>query len=50
MSYCTYVNNNISEEADYLLHKHYHDHQYGFPIDNDDEFLGDCFWKLTRRA
>lgn len=40
MSYCDYVNNNPSESADYLLHKHYHDNQYGFQIDDDDELFG----------
>jgi DNA-3-methyladenine glycosylase I len=40
MSYCNYVNNNPSELPDYLLHKHYHDHQYGFQIDDDDELFG----------
>lgn len=40
MSYCDYVNNNPSELPDYLLHKHYHDHQYGFQIDDDDELFG----------
>jgi DNA-3-methyladenine glycosylase I len=40
MSYCTFVNNNHSEQPDDLLHKHYHDHQYGFPIDHDDELFG----------
>jgi DNA-3-methyladenine glycosylase I len=48
MSYCTYVNNNISEEADYLLHKHYHDHQYGFPIDNDDELFGRLLLEINQ--
>jgi DNA-3-methyladenine glycosylase I len=40
MSYCNYVNNNPSELSDYLLHKQYHDHQYGFQIDDDDELFG----------
>jgi DNA-3-methyladenine glycosylase I len=40
MSYCSYVNNNPSEQPDFLLHKHYHDHQYGFPIEDDDELFG----------
>lgn len=40
MSYCSFINNSVSEQTDYLLHKHYHDHQYGFPIDNDDELFG----------
>lgn len=40
MSYCSFINNSVSEQSDYLLHKHYHDHQYGFPIDDDDELFG----------
>jgi len=40
MSYCNYVNHNSSEHSDFLLNKHYHDHQYGFPIEDDDELLG----------
>ena len=40
MSYCHYVNNNSSELPDYLLHKQYHDHQYGFQIDDDGELFG----------
>jgi DNA-3-methyladenine glycosylase I len=40
MSYCNYVNHHSSENSDFLLNKHYHDHQYGFPIEDDDELLG----------
>ncbi|CAG5009887.1 DNA-3-methyladenine glycosylase 1 [Dyadobacter sp. CECT 9275] len=40
MSYCNYVNNTVSEHPDYLLHKHYHDNQYGFQILDDDELFG----------
>ena len=40
MSYCHYINNQVSEQPDYLLNKHYHDHQYGFPIEEDDELFG----------
>ena len=40
MSYCTYVNNNPSEQPDYFLHKQYHDHAYGFPIKDDNELFG----------
>ena len=40
MSYCSYIQNNPSEHPDYLLNKHYHDNQYGFPIENDDELFG----------
>jgi len=40
MSYCNYIKNSVSELSDYLLNKHYHDHQYGFPIEEDDELFG----------
>lgn len=48
MSYCNYVNNNPSELPDYLLHKHYHDHQYGFQIDNDDELFGRLILEINQ--
>nr|WP_295929663.1 DNA-3-methyladenine glycosylase I [uncultured Dyadobacter sp.] len=48
MSYCTYVNNNPSEQADYLLHKHYHDNQYGFPIEDDDELFGRLLLEINQ--
>ena len=48
MSYCSYVNNNSSEQPDYLLHKHYHDHQYGFPIDSDDELFGRLILEINQ--
>lgn len=48
MSYCNYVNQNIYEQADYLLHKHYHDHQYGFPIDSDDELFGRLILEINQ--
>ncbi|TDE10026.1 DNA-3-methyladenine glycosylase I [Dyadobacter psychrotolerans] len=40
MSYCSFIQNNISEQSDYLLNKHYHDNQYGFSIEDDDELFG----------
>lgn len=48
MSYCDYVNNNPSELPDYLLHKHYHDHQYGFTIDDDDELFGRLILEINQ--
>ncbi|SDG00681.1 DNA-3-methyladenine glycosylase I [Dyadobacter soli] len=48
MSYCTYVNNNPSEQADYLLHKHYHDNHYGFPIEDDDELFGRLLLEINQ--
>jgi len=37
MSYCRAID--IIKTADRELHKIYHDTQYGFPIDNDDELF-----------
>lgn len=37
MSYCTYVNGLTKEEAN--AHKIYHDTQYGFPINDDNELF-----------
>ncbi|QRR02722.1 DNA-3-methyladenine glycosylase I [Dyadobacter sandarakinus] len=48
MSYCTYVNSNPSDQADYLLHKYYHDNQYGFPIDDDDELFGRLLLEINQ--
>lgn len=48
MSYCSYVNNQISEQPDFLLHKHYHDNQYGFPIDSDDELFGRLLLEINQ--
>jgi len=48
MSYCDYINNNPSDSPDYLLNKHYHDHQYGFPIDDDDELLGRLILEINQ--
>lgn len=48
MSYCTFVNNTIAETADALLHKQYHDHQYGFPIEDDDELFGRLLLEINQ--
>jgi DNA-3-methyladenine glycosylase I len=48
MSYCSYINNNVSEQPDYLLHKHYHDNQYGFPIESDDELFGRLILEINQ--
>lgn len=46
MSYCTYVNN--LKEGEQPEHKHYHDTQYGFPIDNDDELFGRLILEINQ--
>lgn len=48
MSYCTFVNNTLAETADALLHKQYHDHQYGFPIGDDDELFGRLLLEINQ--
>lgn len=48
MSYCSFINNNISETSDYLLHKHYHDNQYGFQITDDDELFGRLILEINQ--
>jgi DNA-3-methyladenine glycosylase I len=48
MSYCNYVNTSLVQNADFLLHKHYHDHQYGFPIDSDDELFGRLILEINQ--
>src|SRR6476469_3360784 len=37
MSYCTAIH--TMKADDQLLHKQYHDHYYGFPINDDDELF-----------
>ena len=37
MSYCTYVNNLPPDEPN--VHRHYHDHAYGFPLYDDNELF-----------
>lgn len=48
MSYCNYVNNNASDNADFLLNKHYHDNQYGYDIDDDDELFGRLILEINQ--
>ncbi|CAG5071844.1 DNA-3-methyladenine glycosylase 1 [Dyadobacter sp. CECT 9623] len=48
MSYCDYINNNISELSDFLLNKEYHDNHYGYPIDDDDELFGRLLLEINQ--
>lgn len=49
MSYCQYIiQNEGSENADYLLNKHYHDHQYGYAIESDDELFGRLLLEINQ--
>jgi DNA-3-methyladenine glycosylase I len=47
MSYCDYIQKGGTDEA-FLLHKHYHDTQYGFPIDSDDELFGRLILEINQ--
>lgn len=46
MSYCTFVQS-ITTEKD-LIHKNYHDHHYGFPIENDDALFGRLILEINQ--
>lgn len=43
-SYCQYVNTLPLEN----VHRQYHDHQYGFKIDNDDELFGRLILEINQ--
>lgn len=44
MSYCTYCKDKDPSN----LHRVYHDFQYGFPIDNDDELFGRLILEINQ--
>lgn len=47
MSYCKAIESmQPIERRD--LHKNYHDHHYGFPIDNDDELFGRLIMEINQ--
>ena len=46
MSYCTAIE--TMQEPRKSLHKNYHDHQYGFPIHNDDELFGRLLMEINQ--
>ena len=48
MSYCAFINDSPAETADALLHKHYHDQQYGFSIEEDDELFGRLLLEINQ--
>jgi DNA-3-methyladenine glycosylase I len=48
MSYCDYVNQTVSEKSDFLLHQYYHNHQYGFPIEDDNELFGRLLLEINQ--
>lgn len=45
MSYCEFVD--LIESSD-NVHKHYHDHLYGFPIEDDNELLGRLILEINQ--
>ncbi len=47
MSYCDYIANGGNDEA-YRVNKIYHDTQYGFPLENDDELFGRLILEINQ--
>jgi len=47
MSYCSVIETMQSEERK-ALHKHYHDHHYGFPIHDDNELFGRLILEINQ--
>lgn len=47
MSYCSAIETIPSEERK-ALHKHYHDHHYGFPIHDDNELFGRLILEINQ--
>lgn len=39
LPYCSFIDSGDENANGYALHKYYHDHLYGFPIDSDDELF-----------
>lgn len=44
MSYCTYCESETAK----AVHKEYHDHHYGFPINNDNELFGRLILEINQ--
>lgn len=47
MSYCFTIDTLVPEERK-SLHKHYHDHHYGFPIHDDNELFGRLVMEINQ--
>lgn len=47
MSYCKSIEN-MPESEKKALHKRYHDHFYGFPIENDHELFGRLIMEINQ--
>ncbi|HEV7351316.1 DNA-3-methyladenine glycosylase I [Telluribacter sp.] len=48
MSYCDYINLSPTPTSDYLLHRYYHDNQYGFPLEDDNELFGRLLLEINQ--
>lgn len=46
MSYCSAIDHMPEERK--ALHKNYHDHYYGFPIDDDNELFGRLIMEINQ--
>ena len=46
MTYCDYINTIAGEQQQ--LHKEYHDNQYGFPLQNDDELFERLMFEINQ--
>ena len=46
MTYCDYIQTGTDENI--LFHKEYHDTQYGFPLDDDNELLGRLILEINQ--
>lgn len=47
MSYCTYIES-LPEGDKKALHKHYHDHHYGFPLYDDNELFARLVMEINQ--
>jgi DNA-3-methyladenine glycosylase I len=47
MSYCTAINN-MQDPIKKALHQNYHDHHYGFAIDDDNELFGRLILEINQ--
>ena len=47
MSYCRAIEN-MQPESRKWLHKNYHDHHYGFPLEDDDELFGRLIMEINQ--
>jgi DNA-3-methyladenine glycosylase I len=46
MTYCDYIKTITGQQLE--LHKEYHDHHYGFPIDGDDELFERLMFEINQ--